>query len=88
MIAPVEATELASPHPPTLIKGRWLLDWRPEDEVFWQAKGNAIAARNLAASFFSEHTGFSIWSLSSVFALFLGTASHPRPGLSPPRSSC
>jgi NNP family nitrate/nitrite transporter-like MFS transporter len=59
---------------PATSKGRWLNDWRPEDEAFWKRTGSRIARRNLAFSVFSEHIGFSIWSLWSVFVLFLTPA--------------
>lgn len=55
-------------------QGRWLTDWRPEDEAFWRAGGARIARRNLLLSVFSEHIGFSVWSLWSVFVLFLTPA--------------
>src|SRR5437868_3076023 len=60
--------------PPVLSAGRWLEDWRPEDEAFWEATGRKVARRNLAFSVFSEHIGFSVWSLWSVFVLFLTPA--------------
>jgi MFS transporter, NNP family, nitrate/nitrite transporter len=50
----------------------WIDDWRPEDEVFWKTGGSRIARRNLVFSVFSEHIGFSVWSLWSVLVLFLG----------------
>src|SRR3954468_12995677 len=69
---PVSAEEAPSrPH--------WIDDWRPEDPVFWAEKGEKGAKRNLMFSIFSEHIGFSIWSLWSVFVLFLG----PEYGLDP-----
>ncbi len=52
--------------------GRWIEDWRPEDLDFWNARGRAIAGRNLLFSVISEHIGFSIWSLWSVIVLFMG----------------
>jgi NNP family nitrate/nitrite transporter-like MFS transporter len=55
-------------------QGRWLTDWRPEDESFWRLSGARIARRNLLLSVFSEHIGFSVWSLWSVFVLFLTPA--------------
>jgi MFS transporter, NNP family, nitrate/nitrite transporter len=49
-------------------------DWRPEDPAFWAATGAPVARRNLVYSVFSEHIGFSVWSLWSVLVLFLGPA--------------
>ncbi|MFC5062045.1 nitrate/nitrite transporter [Actinomycetospora atypica] len=57
-----------------LLRGRWIDDWRPEDESFWRATGKRIANRNLWFSVFSEHIGFSIWTLWSVLVLFMGPA--------------
>nr|WP_239153494.1 nitrate/nitrite transporter [Virgisporangium aliadipatigenens] len=54
--------------------GRWIEDWRPEDETFWKQTGAAVARRNLVFSIFSEHIGFSVWTLWSVLVLFLGPA--------------
>ncbi|MGY1594442.1 nitrate/nitrite transporter [Geodermatophilus sp. SYSU D00708] len=51
--------------------GRWIDDWCPEDPAFWESTGKRVARRNLFFSVFSEHVGFSIWSLWSVLVLFL-----------------
>src|SRR3954464_1666364 len=51
--------------------GRWIDDWRPEDPAFWESTGKPVARRNLFFSVFSEHVGFSVWSLCSVLVLFL-----------------
>ncbi|MFE1270280.1 nitrate/nitrite transporter [Streptomyces sp. NPDC058757] len=59
--------------------GRWIDVWEPEDEAFWREKGERIARRNLAFSVFSEHIGFSVWSLWSVMVLFMG----PEYGIDP-----
>ncbi|QKG18979.1 nitrate/nitrite transporter [Actinomadura verrucosospora] len=56
------------------LKGRWIEDWRPEEPEFWAASGARTARRNLAFSIFSEHIGFSVWTLWSVLVLFLGPA--------------
>ena len=55
-----------------LLHGRWIDDWRPEDPSFWVARGARVARRNLLWSVVTEHVGFSIWSLWSVFVLFMG----------------
>src|ERR671913_1024793 len=67
--APTDAAEAPAAAP---ARPHWIDDWRPEDPVFWEATGKRIARRNLAFSIFSEHIGFSVWSLWSVFVLFLG----------------
>ena len=61
---PVAAPAASRPH--------WIDDWRPEDPEFWETTGKSIARRNLAFSILSEHIGFAVWSLWSVFVLFLG----------------
>ncbi|WP_030549208.1 NarK/NasA family nitrate transporter [Streptomyces albus] len=52
--------------------GRWIERWDPENERFWEAEGKHIAKRNLIFSVMSEHIGFSVWSMFSVLALFMG----------------
>ncbi len=68
-----EASRPTRPH--------WIEDWRPEDDEFWNGGGDRVARRNLVQSIFSEHIGFSIWTMWSVFVLFLG----PKYGLDPSR---
>lgn len=55
-------------------RGRWIDDWRPDDEEFWQRTGKRVALRNLIWSIFAEHLAFAIWLLWSVGVLFLPTA--------------
>jgi NNP family nitrate/nitrite transporter-like MFS transporter len=52
-------------------RGRWISDWEPEDEQFWENSGRKTARRNLVFSIFAEHLGFSMWLLWSVVVLFL-----------------
>ncbi len=59
--------------------GRWIEQWDPEDEQFWNETGERIARRNLLFSVLSEHIGFSIWTLWSVMVLFMG----PEYGIDP-----
>ena len=70
---------------PTHRGGRWIEEWRPEEPEFWASTGKRVARRNLVFSVFSEHIGFSIWVLWSVFVLFLpgglgSLALRPRSG--------
>ena len=46
--------------------GRWIERWSVDDEPFWNARGRAIARRNLGFSVFAEHIGFSVWLLWSI----------------------
>jgi NNP family nitrate/nitrite transporter-like MFS transporter len=55
-------------------RSRWIDDWRPDDQEFWTRTGSRIARRNLIFSIFSEHIGFSVWTIWSVLVLFLGPA--------------
>ena len=56
----------------SLLAGRWIDQWEPEDDGFWQRSGRKIANRNLLFSVLSEHIGFSVWTLWSVLVLFMG----------------
>ncbi len=55
-----------------LSRSSWIDDWDPEDLKKWELGGERTARRNLIFSILSEHIGFSIWSLWSVFVLFMG----------------
>jgi NNP family nitrate/nitrite transporter-like MFS transporter len=52
----------------------WISEWNPEDENFWNAKGKAIARRNLIWSIVAEHIGFSVWLIWSIVATKLPQA--------------
>ncbi|GAC66610.1 MFS transporter [Gordonia soli] len=49
-----------------------ITDWDPEDRTAWDGGNAAVAKRNLVWSVICEHVGFSVWSLFSVMALFMG----------------
>jgi NNP family nitrate/nitrite transporter-like MFS transporter len=51
--------------------GKWLEEWHPEDLTFWETTGKGVARRNLIFSIFSEHIGFSIWTMWSTLVLFM-----------------
>jgi len=55
-------------------QGTWIEDWDPEDTAFWDRVAAPVARKNLIFSILSEHVGFSVWSLWSVFVLFLTPA--------------
>lgn len=65
------ATPRTDGAPPRRRTGRWIEQWDPEDEAFWEAEGRQIARRNLIWSIFSEHLGFSVWLIWSVSSAFL-----------------
>jgi NNP family nitrate/nitrite transporter-like MFS transporter len=50
------------------IESRWIDEWNPEDESFWETRGKRIARRNLIWSIVAENLGFSIWLIWSVVA--------------------
>ena len=64
---PPPATETAR-------RGRWIDDWDPEDEAFWQRSGRRIARKNLVLSIFAENLGFSIWVLWTIVVINLANA--------------
>ncbi|MCX6466686.1 MAG: NarK/NasA family nitrate transporter [Pseudonocardiales bacterium] len=58
--------------PRSVLAGRWIDHWDPEDPGFWERTGAKVANRNLWFSILSEHIGFSIWTMWSVLVLFMG----------------
>jgi NNP family nitrate/nitrite transporter-like MFS transporter len=53
---------------------RWIVDWNPEDESFWNRTGKRIALRNLIGSILAENIGFSVWLVWSAVAARLPKA--------------
>jgi NNP family nitrate/nitrite transporter-like MFS transporter len=68
----VTTTDQDKPQARSMLAGRWIDHWDPEDAGFWQSTGAKIANRNLWFSILSEHIGFSIWTMWSVLVLFMG----------------
>ena len=60
--------------PASSSRGRWIDDWQPDNEEFWESKGKKIAKKNLALSVFAEHIGFSIWVLWTIVVINLANA--------------
>jgi NNP family nitrate/nitrite transporter-like MFS transporter len=72
MTATVTEGLIAPPEPAG--RGHWIEHWEPENDRFWASTGKKVAWRNLVVSVFTEHIGFSVWSLWSVLVLFLTPA--------------
>jgi MFS transporter, NNP family, nitrate/nitrite transporter len=53
------------------MRGRWIDDWRPDDDEFWDNGGQRIARKNLVFSMVAEHIGFSVWVLWTIVVLNL-----------------
>ena len=51
--------------------GRWLRDWRPDDEKFWQQTGRVIAIRNLLFSMPPLLLSFAVWMVWSAVVIEL-----------------
>ena len=43
-----------------------IVDWRPEDDAFWQSGGRAVARRNLWVSTYCLMLSFAVWMVWSV----------------------
>ena len=52
-------------------RATWLVDWRPDDEAFWQRIGRRVALRNLALSMPALFLSFAVWILWSVVVIEL-----------------
>ncbi|MGE5336245.1 MAG: antiporter [Gemmatimonadota bacterium] len=46
-----------------------IVDWRPEDEAFWQSTGKRIAVRNLWISIPSLLCGFAVWLMWGIITV-------------------
>ncbi|MBK9703813.1 MAG: MFS transporter [Betaproteobacteria bacterium] len=56
--------------PPTKVSGSAdVVDWRPEDNAFWEATGKRIAYRNLWISVPALLCGFAIWGMWGIITV-------------------
>jgi len=53
---------------------RWIKEWEPENDAFWERTGKRIARRNLFWSILAENVGFSVWLVWSITATRLPSA--------------
>jgi NNP family nitrate/nitrite transporter-like MFS transporter len=63
LATPADLPELAAP--------QVLTEWKPEDQVFWQSTGRAIARRNLLISIPALLLAFAVWMVWSVVVVNL-----------------
>ncbi|MBV2236024.1 MAG: MFS transporter [Sterolibacterium sp.] len=67
----------ASGHAPRLTSGVDIVDWRPEDSVFWNQQGRRIANRNLWISIPSLLCGFAVWMMWGIITVQMANAGFP-----------
>ena len=65
----MNTTRRASALAPGPSRGADITDWRPEDDVFWEATGKRIAYRNLWISVPSLLCGFAIWGMWGIITV-------------------
>ncbi len=70
MSTTIEATPAAPAA--SIRRGRWIDNWEPENEQFWETTGKKIARKNLFFSIFAENLGFSVWVLWTIVVINLG----------------
>ena len=54
-----------------------IVDWRPEDQAFWDAGGRRIANRNLWISIPSLLCGFAVWLMWGIITVQMSNAGFP-----------
>ena len=54
---------------PGVTSGRDIVDWRPEDERFWESTGKQVASRNLWISIPSLLCGFAVWVMWGIITV-------------------
>ena len=54
---------------PARSSGADIVDWRPEDNEFWESTGKRIAYRNLAISVPALLCGFAVWGMWGIITV-------------------
>ena len=54
---------------PARTRGADIVDWRPEDDAFWEATGEHIAYRNLWISVPALLCGFAVWGMWGIITV-------------------
>ena len=54
---------------PNQASGPDIVDWRPEDDTFWNATGKKVAYRNLWISVPALLCGFAVWGMWGIITV-------------------
>ena len=65
----MNATRLVESRPAPRSGGADIVDWRPEDDEFWESTGKRIAYRNLWISVPSLLCGFAVWGMWGIITV-------------------
>ncbi len=57
--------------------GADIIDWRPEDEKFWEATGKKVAYRNLWISIPALLCGFAVWGMWGIITVQMMNLGYP-----------
>ena len=57
--------------------GADIVDWRPEDEQFWESTGKKIAYRNLWISIPALLCGFAVWGMWGIITVQMLNLGYP-----------
>jgi NNP family nitrate/nitrite transporter-like MFS transporter len=63
------------PHAPA--QGADIVDWRPEDDAFWQRTGKRVAYRNLWLSIPALLCGFAVWGMWGIITVQMMNLGFP-----------
>jgi MFS transporter, NNP family, nitrate/nitrite transporter len=63
--------------PPRRTSAVDIVDWRPEDPVFWDTTGKRIAYRNLVISVPSLLCGFAVWLMWGIITVQMANLGFP-----------
>ena len=61
----------------TTTSGATIVDWRPEDEQFWESTGKKIAYRNLWISIPALLCGFAVWGMWGIITVQMLNLGYP-----------
>ena len=62
---------------PAARSGADIVDWRPEDEAFWESTGKKIAYRNLWISIPALLCGFAVWGMWGIITVQMMNLGFP-----------